>query len=67
MNKNKKPTQHLVLGDDFSYRGERATFVEWVGYSRSTRYGVYRDVRVTNADGETVKWSLNLAGSVEVF
>ena len=66
MNKNKKPSRSLTNGDYFTYRGERAKFLHFTGYPRNTRYGVYQEAFVMTPDSNIVKWSLNMAGSVEV-
>lgn len=66
-NENLKASSSLVLGDLFTYRGERACFLHYTGYARSTRYGVYRMAWVQTPDGQNVKWSLNQAGSVKTF
>lgn len=65
-NTNRKASRTLTYGDYFTYRGERAMFLHFTGYPRSTRYGVYQSAWVRNTDSNMVKWSINMAGSVEV-
>lgn len=66
-NKNRKASRNLTFGDFIIKDGEKAMFLHYTGYPRSTRYGVYRTAFVQTPDGENVQWSFNQAGSVEIF
>lgn len=63
---NLKPSSTLAAGDVFTYRGEVGIFVSWNTGMLHNRYGMYRQANVVNADGHSVVWSLNQAGSVQL-
>lgn len=65
-NTDRKATRFLSPGDTFTYKGEVATFVGYTGRSKNNAMGLYFAARVINADGHTVVWYLNQAGSVEL-
>lgn len=49
----------LVCDDYFSYRGERARFIRWIGATRQTRFGPFRTAEVQTPDGSVDQWSID--------
>lgn len=67
MPSDRKGTSRLNMGDRFTLNGEVGTFLAWDSM-RFSRFGnIYRFAKVRNGDGETVRWALNMAGSVKVL
>jgi hypothetical protein len=67
-NKNRKAERLLTAGDTFIFNGEVGTFVCWSGPSFIGVGGSLRRQAVVSTPDNLggVRWSLNMAGSVEL-
>ena len=64
----KRPASSLTAGVSFRFNGEVGTFVCWSGPSFNGIGGVTRRMAVVATEDNRggVRWSLNMAGSVEL-